>query len=78
MAKPKRAGFRPFIDARRTTSAPWLTDIRCETYAQALLEELDTAESLAAQFEQDITLAAVPEFVALLMGSIARVHIVQS
>ncbi|NPT37572.1 hypothetical protein [Paraburkholderia xenovorans] len=59
-----------------------MTDIRCETYAetyaQALSEELDTAESLAAQFEQDITLAAVPEFVALLMGSIARVHIVQS
>lgn len=36
---------------------------------------MDTAERLAAQFEQDVTLAAVPEFIALLMVSIARVHL---
>nr|WP_246327213.1 LuxR C-terminal-related transcriptional regulator [Burkholderia guangdongensis] len=37
-------------------------------------DELDTAERLAAQFEEDIALAAVPEFIALSMVSIARVH----
>ncbi|MGU7779059.1 LuxR C-terminal-related transcriptional regulator [Burkholderia sp. PU8-34] len=38
-------------------------------------DQLDTAERLAAQFEADIALAAVPEFIALSMVSIARVHV---
>lgn len=37
-------------------------------------DALDIGERLAMQFEEDIALAAVPEFIALSMVSIARIH----
>jgi LuxR family maltose regulon positive regulatory protein len=47
-----------------------LTAFRCETYA-VVFGRTGHRGRLAAQFEQDITLAAVPEFIALSMVSIA-------
>ncbi|MCR5893178.1 LuxR family transcriptional regulator [Burkholderia sp. HAN2018] len=38
-------------------------------------DQFDTVERLSAQFGEDIALATVPEFIALSMVSIARVHV---
>ncbi|RQS71634.1 LuxR family transcriptional regulator [Burkholderia sp. Bp8963] len=65
------AGARPYVNRGMAAAALAATRI----WACYEADELDTAERLAAQFEQDITLAAVPEFIALSMVSIARVHV---
>lgn len=64
------SGSRPYVN--RGMAAAALAASRIWACYEA--DQLDTAERLAAQFEEDITLAAVPEFIALSMVSIARVH----
>lgn len=63
-------GARPYVN--RGMAAAALAASRIRACYEA--DQLDAAERLAAQFEEDITLAAVPEFIAPSMVSIARVH----
>lgn len=65
-----RPGARPYVN--RGMAAAALAASRIWACYEA--DQLDMAERLAAQFEEDIALAAVPEFIALSMVSIARVH----
>lgn len=65
------SGTRPYVN--RGMAAAALAAARIWACYEA--NALDTAERLATQFEEDITLAAVPEFIALSMVSIARVHV---
>lgn len=67
------AAPRPRTYVSRGMAAAALAAVRIWACYEA--DKLDTAERLAAQFEQDITLAVVPEFIALSMVSIARVHL---
>ncbi|MBY4791630.1 LuxR C-terminal-related transcriptional regulator [Burkholderia multivorans] len=78
-AQPSRAaetpralpGARPRVIRGMAAAAVAATRI----WACYEADDLDTAERLAAQFEQDIALASVPEFNAISMVSIARVHL---
>ncbi|WP_231907962.1 LuxR C-terminal-related transcriptional regulator [Cupriavidus sp. USMAHM13] len=69
-APPYPPGLRPRLE--RGMAAAALGAVRI--WASYEADQLDAAEALAAQFEQDITRAAVPEFVALSMVAIARLH----
>ncbi|CAB3961091.1 MULTISPECIES: LuxR C-terminal-related transcriptional regulator [Burkholderia] len=66
------SGTRPWPYVNRGMAAVALAASRIWACYEA--DALDIGERLATQFEDEIALAAVPEFIALSMVSIARIH----